>query len=170
MPESCPVPEPPGERRDSARPLHRFDRWLYRGGRPNRLARLMNRMSASVYSTELVLPNRLATLEVPGRRTGRIISFPVVVAEHEGDRYLVSMLGQEASWCSMSGQPAGGPRNQLIAPPAGDIQWWVPGPTVDDAPDGSTTSAMQPGGTVTSSFSTSTSICHDAATRPCGES
>jgi hypothetical protein len=37
-------------------------------------------------------------LEVPGRRTGRTISFPVVVADYEGDRYLVSMLGDDTSW------------------------------------------------------------------------
>lgn len=58
----------------------------------------MNRVSAVVYSTGLVLPSRLATLEVSGRRTGRLISFPVVVVEHDSERYLVSMLGQEASW------------------------------------------------------------------------
>lgn len=78
--------------------LHRFDRWLYRGGRPNRLARLMNRLSATLHSTGLVLPNRLATLRVPGRRTGRIISLPVVIADHAGERYLVAMLGQNANW------------------------------------------------------------------------
>jgi hypothetical protein len=43
-------------------------------------------------------PRRLATLDVPGRRTGRVISFPVVIAELDGERYLVSMLGERASW------------------------------------------------------------------------
>ena len=43
-----------------------------------------------------VRPNWLVTLEVPGRRTGRVYSFPVVVAEYDGDRYLVAMLGEEA--------------------------------------------------------------------------
>lgn len=38
------------------------------------------------------------TVEVAGRRTGRPISFPVVVTEHEGERYLVSMLGDDANW------------------------------------------------------------------------
>jgi hypothetical protein len=37
-------------------------------------------------------------LEVPGRRTGRTISFPLVMTEYEGERYLVSMLGEEANW------------------------------------------------------------------------
>jgi hypothetical protein len=66
---------------------------LYRGGRPNRLARVINRISANQYSAGLS-PGHWVTLEVPGRRTGRLISFPVVVADYEGERYLVAMLGQ----------------------------------------------------------------------------
>ncbi|HEU4946830.1 MAG TPA: nitroreductase/quinone reductase family protein [Kribbella sp.] len=71
---------------------------MYRGGRPNGLARLLNRIAAIQHSTGLVLPNRLVTLEVPGRRTGRLISFPLVVADYQGERYLVAMLGQETNW------------------------------------------------------------------------
>jgi hypothetical protein len=78
--------------------LHRFDRWLYRSGHPNRLARLMNRISAIHFASGLLAPSNWATLEVPGRRTGRTISLPVVVAEYRGERYLVSMLGQNANW------------------------------------------------------------------------
>ena len=72
-------------------------RWLYLGGRPNRLARLLNRASASAHSTG-IWPSRLATLEVPGRRSGRVISFPVVIADYEGERYLVTMLGEDTNW------------------------------------------------------------------------
>ena len=43
-------------------------------------------------------PGHAATLEVRGHRTGRKISFPVVVADYHGERYLVSMLGQKANW------------------------------------------------------------------------
>jgi hypothetical protein len=43
-------------------------RWMYRGGRPNRVAALLNRVSAIVGSAGL-WPNRLVTLEVRGRRT-----------------------------------------------------------------------------------------------------
>jgi hypothetical protein len=43
-------------------------------------------------------PDRLVMLEVTGRRTGRTISFPVVVADYQGERYLVSMLGQDTNW------------------------------------------------------------------------
>jgi hypothetical protein len=73
--------------------LHRFDRWMYRGGRPNRVARLLNRISAIQFATGVLAPSNWVTLEVPGRRSGRTISFPLVVADYEGDRYLVAMLG-----------------------------------------------------------------------------
>lgn len=33
-----------------------------------------------------------------GRRTGRIISLPVVVADYQGGRFLVSMLGENTNW------------------------------------------------------------------------
>ena len=77
--------------------MHAAKRWLYRGGRPHLLARGLNRMWATIHATG-VWPGRLATLEVRGRRSGRIISFPVVVADHEGERYLVSMLGENTNW------------------------------------------------------------------------
>jgi hypothetical protein len=35
---------------------------------------------------------------VPGRRSGRLISFPVVIANHDGERYLVAMLGEHTNW------------------------------------------------------------------------
>ena len=37
-------------------------------------------------------------VEVTGRRTGRTISFPAVIADYDGGRYLVSMLGEGTSW------------------------------------------------------------------------
>jgi hypothetical protein len=45
-----------------------------------------------------VAPDYLATLEVTGRKSGRTISLPVVVTILEGQRYLVSMLGNDAQW------------------------------------------------------------------------
>jgi deazaflavin-dependent oxidoreductase (nitroreductase family) len=72
-------------------------RWLYRGGRPNLFARLQNRGSAAVFAAGL-LPSRAAMLEIRGRRSGRIIRFPVVIADVGGERYLVSMLGASANW------------------------------------------------------------------------
>src|SRR5215470_8401699 len=73
-------------------------RWMYRTGRPGTLARVMNRMSAIQFSAGILSPARAMTLEVRGRRTGRLISFPVVVTEYQGGRYLVSMLGNDANW------------------------------------------------------------------------
>ena len=75
----------------------RYQRWLYRGGHPNVLARILNRISAKVHALGIA-PNYLVTLEVRGRRTGRVISFPLVMAVVDGERYLVSMLGPDASW------------------------------------------------------------------------
>jgi len=75
----------------------RFKRWLYRGGRPNILARAMNRGWAWLHSLGIA-PNYMVTLEVVGRRSGRTISFPLAMAVVDGERYLVSMLGNEASW------------------------------------------------------------------------
>lgn len=72
-------------------------RWLYREGRPNLLAKFLNRASAIAHSAG-IWPSRLATLEVPGRRSGRLISFPVVIADYEGERYLVAMLGENTNW------------------------------------------------------------------------
>ena len=72
-------------------------RRLYAGGRPGRLAGLLNRGQAALHAAG-IWPKRLATLDVAGRRTGRRISLPVVIADHEGERYLVSMLGQDAAW------------------------------------------------------------------------
>ena len=72
-------------------------RWLYRGGHPNRFARLQNRSTAVAFAAG-ILPKRGAALEIRGRRSGRVISFPVVIADFDGDRYLVSMLGENANW------------------------------------------------------------------------
>lgn len=74
-----------------------FKAWLYRGGRPNRLAAILNRFWAVVHGLG-VAPNWLVTLEVRGRRSGRPIRLPLVVAIVDGERYLVSMLGAEVEW------------------------------------------------------------------------
>jgi deazaflavin-dependent oxidoreductase (nitroreductase family) len=70
---------------------------MYRGGRPNPVARILDRATATLASAGLS-PQRLVTLEVRGRRSGRVISSPVVVADYEGERYLVAMLGRRANW------------------------------------------------------------------------
>ncbi|HRE26413.1 MAG TPA: hypothetical protein PK954_07245, partial [Anaerolineales bacterium] len=72
-------------------------RWLYAHGRPNPLARWLNAGWAAVHAWG-VAPNWLVTLEVVGRRSGRVIRFPLVMAVVDGERYLASMLGPKALW------------------------------------------------------------------------
>src|SRR5208283_6026485 len=45
-----------------------------------------------------VASNYLRTWEVAGRKSGRMISLPVVIAVVDGQRYLVSMLGHDVQW------------------------------------------------------------------------
>jgi F420H(2)-dependent quinone reductase len=72
-------------------------RWLYRGGRPSRLASVVNRSTAALYALGL-LPNYLVAMDVVGRRSGRVFTLPMVMAIVEGQRYLVSMLGENVNW------------------------------------------------------------------------
>jgi len=72
-------------------------RWYYRDGRPNRVALTLDRCTSAVYALG-VAPNYLVTLEAPGRRSGRTIILPLVMAALGGERYLVSMLGEKANW------------------------------------------------------------------------
>jgi deazaflavin-dependent oxidoreductase (nitroreductase family) len=72
---------------------------MYRGGRPNRMARLLNGLWKRTAAAGLP-PHRMQMLEVRGRRSGRLRSFPVVVADYEGERYLVAMLGEGVNWVS----------------------------------------------------------------------
>jgi deazaflavin-dependent oxidoreductase (nitroreductase family) len=73
-------------------------RWMYRGGRPGRLAQVANRLSARQFSAGVLSPQRAVTLEVRGRRSGQVVSLPLVVTELGGERYLVSMLGSKVNW------------------------------------------------------------------------
>lgn len=71
-------------------------RWLYRGGRPNRLARWWNHADSALYAMGLI-PHAVS-LEVIGRRSGKPVALPLVLADYQGERYLVSMLGRNAGW------------------------------------------------------------------------
>jgi deazaflavin-dependent oxidoreductase (nitroreductase family) len=77
--------------------LSRLKRWLYKGQRPNGIARLLNRWDAMTGALGLS-PNYMETLEVVGRKSGKPVSLPVVVTTLEGERYLVSMLGEDVQW------------------------------------------------------------------------
>ncbi len=74
-----------------------IQRWQYRGGRPGWSARIANRLGAITFAAGIG-PTAAATLEVRGHKSGRTISFPVVVADWQGERYLVAMLGQKTNW------------------------------------------------------------------------
>lgn len=74
-----------------------FARWLYRGKRPNWIAGLLNSFWAAVASAGIT-PNLMVTLEVTGRKSGRTLVLPVVPAYFEGQRYLISMLGDKVQW------------------------------------------------------------------------
>ena len=74
-----------------------FKRWLYRGQKPGWIAKFLNRMWANV-ATKNAMPNGLVALEVVGRKSGRVVSFPLVMVTLDGQRYLASMLGEDAQW------------------------------------------------------------------------
>jgi deazaflavin-dependent oxidoreductase (nitroreductase family) len=75
-----------------------FRRWLYRGRRPNWLARMLNRVDAAVGSLGIASRYGLVTLEVTGRASGRPVSLPLVMVVVDGRRYLASMLGDDVQW------------------------------------------------------------------------
>lgn len=70
---------------------------MYSGVRPNRIAALLNRGTVAAAAAGIG-PKRLTTLEVRGRRSGRRLTLPVVLADYDGERYLVAMLGERANW------------------------------------------------------------------------
>lgn len=72
-------------------------RFFYRGWRPTRIGRLWNRLYAWVSGLGL-LPRLLLTLQTRDRASGRINANILVVATFEGQRYLVSMLGEGSEW------------------------------------------------------------------------
>jgi hypothetical protein len=70
---------------------------LYPNHKPNALARAMNSLGAWT-SSHGIGPSLMITLETVGRKTGRTLAVPMVVATYEGNRYLVSMLGENSAW------------------------------------------------------------------------
>ena len=70
---------------------------FYPGKRPNALSSRLNALSAWAGSLG-VAPSLMVTIETRGRRSGKPSRVPLVVAEFAGDRYLVSMLGENVDW------------------------------------------------------------------------
>ena len=71
--------------------------WLYRGKRPNWIAKILNRAIANSASKS-ISPDGVVALEVIGRKSGRVVSFPLVMVTVDEQRYLASMLGEDAQW------------------------------------------------------------------------
>ncbi len=72
-------------------------RLFYRDWHPTRLGKFASRALAWMSGKSLT-PPILVTLQVRGRRSGRLHDTVLVVTEHEGQRYLVSMLGDGSDW------------------------------------------------------------------------
>ena len=74
----------------------RVKQWLYRGKRPNWIAKILNGAIANSASKS-VASDGVVALEVIGRKSGRVVSFPLVMVRVDKQRYLASMLG-ESQW------------------------------------------------------------------------
>jgi len=72
-------------------------RYFYRGWRPTRLGRFWSRLYAWVSGLG-ILPSMLLTLQTTDRLSGHVNSTILVVAAHEGKKYIVSMLGESSEW------------------------------------------------------------------------
>lgn len=72
-------------------------RAMYAGGRADATARRFAHLWMFVIGLGL-LPKRWVTLEVAGRRSGRIVRFPLGMADQDGQWYLVPMLGERCNW------------------------------------------------------------------------
>lgn len=70
---------------------------FYPGGRPNAFTRRLNSGQARLTARGL-FPALLVALETRGRRSGRPSLVQLVVAQIGTERYLVSMLGENADW------------------------------------------------------------------------
>ncbi len=72
-------------------------RFLYRDWRPTRLARIWNGAFAWLSGVGLT-PEILLTLQTRSPDSGRLVSTVLAVADVQGERHLVSMLGDGSQW------------------------------------------------------------------------
>ena len=72
-------------------------RFFYRDWRPTRLGRIVSGAWAWVSGLGLT-PRVLLALQVKDRSSARLRTTVLVVARHQGQRYLVSMLGNGSEW------------------------------------------------------------------------
>lgn len=73
------------------------NRLFYRDGRPNAVGRWVGRGYAAILGLGLGPPWAVA-LETSGHRTRRVSVVPLVIGAHDGEDYLVSMLGERSPW------------------------------------------------------------------------
>ena len=78
--------------------LARVKRRLYPDGRPSALARALNAVIARQHALGILTTSGSATLVVAGRRSGRPVALPLVIASVGGAQFVVSMLGEQAGW------------------------------------------------------------------------
>jgi hypothetical protein len=80
-------------------PWYARKRWMYRGGRTHPWTRVQNRVAAWLFTRmRPVVGTSGVVLEVRGRTSGRTVRLPLAVLRCDGERYLVSMLGNDAQW------------------------------------------------------------------------
>lgn len=72
-------------------------RAMYAGGRAGPAARRFARLWATVFGLGLSR-KRWVTLEVAGRKSGRVMRIPLGMADWHGQWYLVPMLGGRCNW------------------------------------------------------------------------
>ena len=70
---------------------------MYAGGQGNATARRFARFWGLVFASGCA-PKRWVTLEVVGRRSGRLGRFPLGMTDWGGGWYLVPMLGEGCNW------------------------------------------------------------------------
>ncbi len=70
---------------------------FYRDRKPTKAGMLFVRGFAA-WSALGLPPSWSVTLEVAGRHSGKTYSIPLVAADYEGQRYLVSMMGNDVAW------------------------------------------------------------------------
>jgi deazaflavin-dependent oxidoreductase (nitroreductase family) len=70
---------------------------FYVNGRPNRAGRAFGDVWVAVNSRG-VGPDWMVSLETVGWKTGKRSSLPLVLADHGGARYAVSMFGERSPW------------------------------------------------------------------------
>jgi hypothetical protein len=73
------------------------NRLFYRDGRPNRAGRIFGDLWVAAADRGLT-PSYVVALETVGHRSGRRTAVPLVIADHAGEPYAVSMLGERSPW------------------------------------------------------------------------